>query len=148
MPITSNDGGADPAVERLPTAAPTDTGAAFEAGLANRKAVLGAEHVERALAKAGEFAMPWQDFITRYAWGEVWGNPTLPWKTRSMITLAITLALGREEEFKLHLRPALGNGVTPAELRALLTQSAIYAGVPAANGAFRWAKEVLGEELG
>lgn len=132
---------------RRPTAVPGGTQAAFAAGLANRKAVLGTEHVERSLAAAGTFAGPWQDFITRYAWGEIWGDDTLPWKTRSLITLAITLSLGREEEFKLHLRPALRNGVTPAELRALLTQSAVYAGVPAANGAFRWAREVLGEEL-
>lgn len=123
-------------------------GASFEAGLVNRKSVLGAEHVERSLDRAGPFAMPWQDFITRYAWGEVWGDDTLPWKTRSMIVLSITLALGKEEEFKLHLRPALNNGVTLDELRALLKQCAIYAGVPAANGAFRWAREVLGDELG
>jgi 3-oxoadipate enol-lactonase/4-carboxymuconolactone decarboxylase len=134
--------------ERRPVPPPTDTEAAFGAGLANRKAVLGAEHVERSLTNAGAFGMPWQDFITRYAWAEVWGDDTLPWKTRSMIVLAITLALGREEEFKLHVRAAIGNGVTPAELRALLKQGAIYAGVPAANGAFRWAREVLGEELG
>ena len=123
-------------------------GARFENGLANRKAVLGAEHVERSLAKAGEFAGPWQDFITRTAWGEVWGDPALPWKTRSMLTLALMVALGREEEFKLHLRPALRNGVSAAELRALLIQAAVYAGVPAANGAFRWVREALGEEDG
>jgi 3-oxoadipate enol-lactonase/4-carboxymuconolactone decarboxylase len=132
---------------RRPTPVPVDTGAAFAAGLANRKAVLGDAHVERSLANAGDFAMPWQDFITRYAWGEIWGDPTLPWKTRSLVTLAITLALGREEEFKLHLRPALKNGVTAEELRAFLKQAAIYAGVPAANGAFRWAREVLGSDL-
>ena len=122
-------------------------GARFEDGLANRKAVLGAEHVERSLSKAGGFAGPWQDFITRTAWGEVWGDPALPWKTRSMLTLALMVALGREEEFKLHLRPALRNGVSAAELRALLIQAAVYAGVPAANGAFRWVRETLGEEL-
>ena len=133
--------------ERRPTPAPHDTEEAFAAGLANRKAVLGAEHVERSMASAGAFAEPWQDFITRYAWAEVWGDDTLPWKTRSLITLAITLALGREEEFKLHLRPAMKNGVTPDELRSFLKQAAIYAGVPAANGAFRWARQVLGDEL-
>jgi len=119
----------------------------FEDGLANRKAVLGAAHVERSLTKAGAFAGPWQDFITRTAWGEVWGDPALPWKTRSMLTLALMVALGREEEFKLHLRPALRNGVLVAELRALLIQAAVYAGVPAANGAFRWVQEALGDEL-
>jgi 3-oxoadipate enol-lactonase/4-carboxymuconolactone decarboxylase len=133
--------------ERRPTPVPGDTEAAFAAGLANRKHVLGAAHVERSLAGAGEFATPWQDFITRYAWGEIWGDETLPWKTRSLITLSIMIALGREEEFKLHVRPALKNGVTLEELRALLKQAAVYAGVPAANGAFRWVREVLGEEL-
>ena len=123
-------------------------GVSFEAGLANRKSVLGAEHVQRSLDKAGAFAMPWQDFITRAAWGEIWGDPTIPWKTRSMLTLAMMVALHREEEFKLHVRPALKNGVTVEELRALLLQAAIYAGVPAANAAFRWVKEVLGDDLG
>jgi 3-oxoadipate enol-lactonase/4-carboxymuconolactone decarboxylase len=122
-------------------------GASFEAGLENRKAVLGTEHVERSLAKAGRFGMPWQDFITRTAWGEVWGDPTLPRKTRSLVTLAMMIALNREEEFKLHLRPAIGNGVSLAELQALLLHSAIYAGVPATNGAFRWTREVFGDEL-
>ena len=119
----------------------------FEAGLGNRRAVLGADHVERSLRTAGAFGTPWQDFITRYAWGEIWGDPALSWKMRSMLTLAIMIALNREEEFKLHLRPALRNGVTVDELRALFKQAAVYAGVPAANAAFRWAKEELGEEL-
>lgn len=121
-------------------------GVPLEAGLANRKSVLGHEHVERSFARAGTFAQPWQEFISRYAWGEIWGDPALPWKTRSMVVLTITAALHREEEFKLHLRPALGNGVTIDELRALLKQVAVYAGVPAANAAFRWSREVLGEE--
>ncbi|HEY8381109.1 MAG TPA: 3-oxoadipate enol-lactonase [Microvirga sp.] len=126
---------------------PASGGISFEAGLANRKSVLGVEHVQRSLEKAGAFAGPWQDFITRNAWGEIWGDPTLPWKTRSLVTLAIMVALHREEEFKLHVRPALKNGVTVEELRALLMQTAIYAGVPAANAGFRWVREVLGEEL-
>lgn len=121
-------------------------GASFEQGLANRRAVLGAEHVERSLAGAGGFAAPWQSFVTRTAWGEIWGDPALPWKTRSLVTLALMVALRQEEEFKLHVRPALKNGVTVPELRALLLQTAVYAGVPAANGAFRWVKEVLGDE--
>ncbi|QRM32648.1 3-oxoadipate enol-lactonase [Microvirga sp. VF16] len=119
----------------------------FDVGVLNRKSVLGEEHVERSLARAGAFAQPWQDFITRTAWGEVWGDPRLPWKTRSLVTLAMMVALHREEEFKLHVRPALKNGVTVGELQALLLQSAIYAGVPAANAAFRWVRDVLGEEL-
>lgn len=121
-------------------------GAVFEAGLANRKAVLGAAHVERSLAGAGSFARPWQDFITRNAWGEIWGDPALSWKTRSMLTLTMMVALHREEEFKLHLRPALKNGVSLPELQSMLLQTAIYAGVPAANAAFRWVKDVLGDE--
>ena len=122
-------------------------GTSFEEGLANRKSVLGVEHVQRSLDTAGEFAGPWQDFITRNAWGEIWGDPTLPWKTRSLITLAMMVALHREEEFKLHVRPALKNGVGIEELRALLMQTAVYAAVPAANAAFRWVRDVLGEEL-
>ena len=129
------------------TSSTASGGATFEAGLANRKAVLGAAHVERSLAGAGAFAGPWQDFITRMAWGEVWGDPTIPWKTRSQVTLALMVALGREEEFKLHVRPALKNGVTLPELQSLLVQCAVYAGVPASNGAFRWVREVLGSEL-
>lgn len=117
-----------------------------EAGLATRKAVLGEAHVERSLAKAGAFAGPWQDFITKLAWNDVWNDDTLPWKTRSIIVLTITTVLHREEEFKLHVRPALKNGVTIPELRAVLIQCAVYAGVPAANAAFRWVREVLGDE--
>ena len=123
------------------------SGAAFQRGLANRKAVLGVDHVQRSLAQAGPFTAPWQDFVTRNAWGEIWGDPALPWKTRSLVTLSMMVALHREEEFKLHVRPALRNGVTIEELRSLLLQASIYAGVPAANAAFRWVKEVLGDEL-
>ena len=128
-------------------AAPRTGGASFEAGLANRKAVLGPEHVERSLATAGEFGAAWQDFITRTAWGDAWGDPTLAWKTRSLLTLTMMTALHREEEFKLHLRPALANGVTVAELGAMIRHCAVYAGVPAANAAMRWTREVMGEEL-
>jgi 3-oxoadipate enol-lactonase/4-carboxymuconolactone decarboxylase len=120
--------------------------ARLEEGLANRKAVLGAAHVERSLAQAGAFSAPWQEFIMRTAWGEVWGDPALPWKTRSLLTLQTMIALNREEEFKLHLRPALNNGVSLAELRAAMIQAAVYIGVPAANNAFRWVRDVLGEE--
>ena len=120
---------------------------AFEAGLANRRAVLGVGHVERSLAGAGAFGMPWQDFVTRMAWGEVWGDPSIPWKTRSMVTMTLMVVLGREEEFKLHVRPALQNGVTLAEMRALLIHCAVYAGVPAGNSAMRWVRDVLGDEV-
>ncbi len=121
-------------------------GTAFDRGLEIRQSVLGREHVETAIARAGAFGAPWQDFITRIAWGEIWGDPTLPRKTRSMLTLAMMIALHREEEFKLHVRPALVNGVSPEELRALTLHAAVYAGVPAANAAFRWLRDVLGEE--
>jgi 3-oxoadipate enol-lactonase/4-carboxymuconolactone decarboxylase len=124
--------------------APTD---AFARGIAVRKSVLGGDYVEGALKQAGAFGANLQDFITRYAWGEIWGDPTLPRKTRSLLTLAMMIALHREEEFKLHLRPAQGNGVTAEELKALIKQAAIYAGVPAANAAMRWTRDVLGEEL-
>jgi 3-oxoadipate enol-lactonase / 4-carboxymuconolactone decarboxylase len=120
---------------------------AFHRGLAHRKAVLGTEHVDRSLATAGAFGMPWQDFITRFAWNEIWGDITLLPKTRSLLTLAMMIALHREEEFKLHLRPALRNGVTIAELAALIRQAAVYTGIPAGNAAMRWAREVLGDEL-
>ncbi len=130
-----------------PAATPELGGVPFIVGLANRKSVLGADHVARSLAGAGSFAGPWQDFITRMAWGEVWGDETIPWTTRSTVTLALMVALGREEEFKLHVRPALQNGVTVQELRSLLIQCAVYAGVPAGNAAFRWVREVLGAEL-
>src|SRR4051794_33626249 len=82
---------------------PARGGVSFDEGLANRKSVLGVDHVQRSLEAAGEFAGPWQDFITRNAWGEIWGDPTLPWKTRSLITLSMMVALHREEEFKLHV---------------------------------------------
>lgn len=118
----------------------------WEKGHENRKAVLGVDHVERSRAKAGAFAGPWQDFVTRTAWHDVWEDESLPWKTRSIVVLTICTALHREEEFKLHVRPALANGVTREELRAFLIQCAVYAGIPAANAAFRWVREVLGDE--
>jgi 3-oxoadipate enol-lactonase/4-carboxymuconolactone decarboxylase len=120
---------------------------AFASGLVNRRKVLGAEHVDRSLASAGDIGMPWQDFITRYAWNEIWGDAALPHKTRSLVTLAMMIALHREEEFKLHVRPALNNGVTVQELAALIRQAAVYGGVPAGNAAMRWAREVLGDDF-
>ncbi len=119
----------------------------LQTGLANRRAVLGADHVERSFERAGGFAKPWQEFVTKVAWSDIWDDPTLPRKTRSIIVLSMMVALHREEEFKLHLRPALRNGVSLEELRALLLQTAVYGGVPAANAGFRWVLEVLGDEL-
>lgn len=119
--------------------------AAHEDGLANRTMRLGADYVTGALARAGDFGAPWQAFMTRIAWGDVWGDPALPWKTRSLLTLAMMTALHREEEFKVHFRAARRHGVRDDELRAALTQAGIYAGIPAANAAFRWASEVMAE---
>ncbi len=131
-------------LERHAPEAPTR---AFADGLAVRRAVLGSPHVDRSLDNAGSFGMPWQDFITRTAWNDAWGDPTLPLKVRSLLTLTMMIALHREEEFKLHVRPALGNGVTVDELGALVRHAAVYAGIPAGNAAMRWLREVLGDEL-
>ncbi|TDR89684.1 3-oxoadipate enol-lactonase [Enterovirga rhinocerotis] len=133
-------------------AAPDRTGSGGPAteiadGLGRSRTLLGDAEADRIRAEAGAFGAPWQDFVARYAFGEAWGDETLPWKTRSLVTLALTAALGQEDEFKLHLRPALRNGVTPDELRSLLKHSAVYAGLPAGTAAFRWVREVLGEEL-
>jgi len=118
--------------------------ALFDAGIAVRTAVLGEAWVAQALAKRGGFAGEFQEFITRFAWSEVWGRPGLDHRTRRIIVLAITLALGRWEEFKLHTRAALEQGgLTPAEVNEVLIQSAIYAGVPAANTAFHHVEEIL-----
>ena len=123
--------------------APDAPARAFADGLAVRRAVLGSAHVDRSLDNAGAFGMPWQDFITRTAWNDAWGDPTLPRKVRSLLTLTMMIALHREEEFKLHVRPALGNGVTVDELGALVRHAAVYAGIPAGNAAMRWLREVL-----
>ena len=115
----------------------------FDEGLAVRRAVLGDEYVDAALARRDDFTAPFQDFITRYAWGDVWGRPGLDRRTRSCITVALLAALGHERELAIHLRGALRNGVTADELREVLLQTAIYAGVPAANRAFAVAQTVL-----
>ena len=112
-------------------------------GLKNRKEVLGEAHVERSFAAADDFTRPFQDLITEYCWGAVWGRPGLPRKTRSLLNIAMLTALNREEEFKLHVRAAFRNGVTRDEIREVLLQTAIYCGVPAANAAFKQAREVF-----
>ena len=118
--------------------------ALFDAGIANRRAVLGDAWVDRALTKKGGFAWEFQQFITRFAWSEVWGRPGLDHRTRRIIVLAITTALGRWEEFRLHTRAALEQkGLTEEEVREVLIQSAIYAGVPAANTAFAMTEEII-----
>lgn len=115
----------------------------FEAGMINRRAVLGDAHVDRSIGGTTEFNEPFHDFITRYAWGEIWARPGLDWRTRSLITLAMLIALNREEEFKMHVAAAMRNGVTQAELQELLLHAGIYCGLPAANNAFKWAASVL-----
>jgi len=114
-------------------------------GLKVRRAVLGETYVERAQAAENEFNSAFQDLITRYAWGEIWTRPGLPRKTRSLITIAMMVALNRGDELKMHIRAALQNGVTREELREVLLQTAIYCGVPAANAAFHIAEQVLSE---
>ena len=119
----------------------------FETGMKIRREVLGDAHVDAAIAKRNAFSEEFQDLITRYAWGEIWTRPGLPRQTRSLITVAVLVALNREEELRLHLRAALRNGATQEEIRETLLQSAIYCGVPAANSAFRIAQEIFSEKL-
>lgn len=116
-----------------------------ETGLAVRREVLGDDHVDRALAGATEFSAPWQEHITATAWGRVWSRPGLDRRTRSMLTVALLAALGHENELAMHVRAALRNGVTPAELTEVLLHTSVYAGVPAANSAFALAQRVLDE---
>ncbi len=117
----------------------------YDRGIEIRRAVLGDEYVDAALTRQDEFTAPFQDFITRSAWGDVWARPGLDRRTRSCITVAILAALGHERELGIHLRGALRNAVTTDELREVLLQTAIYAGVPAANRAFAVAQEILAE---
>lgn len=117
----------------------------FERGLAIRKAVLGAEFVDKAIASADDFNRPLQRLVTEYCWGAVWGREELPLKTRSMLNLAMLCALNRPHELKTHIGGALRNGVTREEIREVLLQVGIYCGVPAAVDAFRVAKEALAE---
>jgi 4-carboxymuconolactone decarboxylase len=115
----------------------------YEQGMKVRRAVLGDAHVDASLENRNEFNEEFQDLITRYAWGEIWTRPGLPRQTRSMLTLAMMVALNRPDELRLHLRAALNNGVTREEIREVLLQTAIYCGVPAANSAFHLAQEVF-----
>jgi 4-carboxymuconolactone decarboxylase len=114
-------------------------------GMRVRREVLGDEHVDRAAAGTTEFTAPFQDLITRYAWGEIWSRPGLTRAERSMITLTALAALRQEEELALHVRAAVRNGLTEAQIREVLLQVAVYAGVPAANRAFAIAQRVLAE---
>jgi 4-carboxymuconolactone decarboxylase len=112
-------------------------------GMEVRRAVLGDAHVERAQGSLNEFNSEFQNLITRYAWGEIWTRPGLPRHTRSLLTIAMMVALNREEELKLHLRAASNNGVSRDEIKEVLLQAAIYCGVPAANTAFHLAQRVF-----
>jgi 4-carboxymuconolactone decarboxylase len=114
-------------------------------GMRVRREVLGDEHVDRAVASTTPLTEPFQDFITRYAWGEVWSRPGLSRAERSMITLTALVVLRQEQELAMHLRAALRNGVTPDQIREVLLHAAVYAGVPAVNRAFAIAREVLPE---
>lgn len=114
-----------------------------DAGMTTRREVLGDEHVDRAVAGTTPFTAPFQQFITRTAWGEVWTRPGLDRRTRSAITLALLAALGHEHELGMHVKAAIRNGLTEEEIAEVLLHTAVYAGVPAANRAFAVAQETL-----
>lgn len=118
----------------------------YEAGMKVRRAVLSDAHVDRSLANRTELTTEFQNFITRYAWGEIWTRDGLPRHTRSLITIAMMVALNRSEELALHLRAAKNNGVTQDEIKEVLLQTAVYCGVPAANSAFHLAQKIFDEE--
>lgn len=112
-------------------------------GMAVRRAVLGDAWVDRAMARRNAFTADFQDFITRIAWGEIWSRPGLDRRSRSLVTLGTLIALGRWEEFRLHVGAAINNGVTADEIKEVILHTAVYAGVPAANSAFNEAQEAL-----
>jgi len=114
-------------------------------GMDVRRAVLGDGHVDRAVANTSELTAPFQDFITRSAWGDVWSRPGLDRRTRSIVTLTALTAIRAENEIAMHVRGAINNGLTPAEITEVLLHTAIYAGVPAANAAFAIAQRTLAE---
>lgn len=117
----------------------------YEAGMEMRRQVLGSVHVDRSLAKASEFAMPMQELVTEYCWGEIWTRPGLSPRDRSILNLGMLTALNRNEELKVHVRGALNNGLSPAEIQEILLQTAIYCGVPAAMSSFRVAQATIEE---
>lgn len=117
----------------------------LERGMVVRRAVLGEQHVERAQAATTELTRDFQELITRYAWGEVWSRPGLERKTRSMLTIAMMVALGRWDELRLHVRATRNTGVSRDELKEIFLMAAVYAGVPAANTAFHHAAEIYAE---
>jgi 4-carboxymuconolactone decarboxylase len=116
-----------------------------EQGMTVRRGVLGDAHVDRAVANTTDLTAPFQDFITRYAWGDVWSRPGLDRRTRSIVTLTALTAIRAENEIAMHVRAAITNGLTPAEITEVILHTAVYAGVPAANAAFAIAQRTLAE---
>jgi 4-carboxymuconolactone decarboxylase len=123
----------------------TPEDSAYDRGMQIRREVLGDEYVDAAVGRTTELTADFQDFITRYAWGEIWARPGLDRKTRSCITLTALVALGHLDELELHVRAAIRNGLTEQEIGEVFLQSAVYCGVPAANSAFAVARRVLSE---
>jgi 4-carboxymuconolactone decarboxylase len=117
----------------------------YEQGMKVRREVLGDAHVDRAIERTTELTAPFQDFITRYAWGGVWAREGLDRRTRSAVTLSVLTALGRENEIAMHVRAALRNGLSADEIGEVLLHTAVYAGVPAANSAYAIAQRALAE---
>jgi 4-carboxymuconolactone decarboxylase len=124
----------------------SDRDDAYERGLRLRREVLGDEHVERAIAATTDATADFQDFITRYAWGDIWSRPGLDRRARSCVTLAALVALGRFDELALHVRAARRNGLSTDEIKEVLLQTAVYCGVPAANSAFAAFQQVLADD--
>jgi 4-carboxymuconolactone decarboxylase len=122
------------------------TDSAHERGMKVRREVLGDEHVDRAIERTTEHTADFEDFITRYAWGEIWNRPGLDHRTRSCITITALVALGRFDELELHIRAAQRTGVANEEIKEVLLQCAVYCGVPAANSAFAVFQRVLDEQ--
>jgi 4-carboxymuconolactone decarboxylase len=117
----------------------------YDLGLSIRREVLGAEYVDNSIKNATDFTRPFQELVTEYCWGGIWGRPGLDRKTRSMINLAMLTALGRTHEVELHVRGALNNGLTQQDIIEVLLQTAIYCGVPAALDSFRAANKIIAE---
>jgi 3-oxoadipate enol-lactonase/4-carboxymuconolactone decarboxylase len=135
--------------EIAPAAAPPESAGrpdSYDTGIKIRREVLGDAHVDRALASADDFSGDFQEFLTRYTWGEIWDRPGLDRRTRSCVTLTALVAGGHLEELASHTRAALRNGLTPDEIKEVLLQAAVYCGVPAANSAFKVAQQVVREE--
>jgi 3-oxoadipate enol-lactonase / 4-carboxymuconolactone decarboxylase len=151
-PVQAGPAQSSPIAEIAPAAAVVpQPGAAgrpdpYDAGIKVRREVLGDAHVDRALSQADEFSGDFQEFITRYAWGEIWDRPGLDRRSRSCVTLTALVAGGHLDELAFHTRAALRNGLTPAEIKEVLLQAAVYCGVPAANSAFKVAQQVIREE--